>query len=177
VSGHYTENLKIMTWNKFLTFIFLVLVLSCSCFKYSFRGALPSYLKTIYIEDFTDRTDYPGLWEEFMQRLTSSFIQDNSLKIIEIKKDADLILSGGLVSLQQRPVSFTPQEQVQQFQMVLTVKVDCQNTHTDKPLWAETISRYGVIPGGAGRTEIDEANSVAIDQIVDDIITKTIGAW
>jgi outer membrane lipopolysaccharide assembly protein LptE/RlpB len=166
-----------MVWNKFLLSALCLLVLCSACIKYSFRGALPSYLKTIYIEDFTDRTDYPGLWEEFTDRLNSSFIQDNSLKIIDIKKDADLILSGELMSLQQRPVSFTPQEQVQQFQMVLTVKVDCQNTHTDKPLWGETISRYGIIPGGAGRTEIDEANSVAIDQIVDDIITKTIGAW
>jgi outer membrane lipopolysaccharide assembly protein LptE/RlpB len=166
-----------MVWNKSLVFASFLLVLCFSCVKYSFRGALPSYLKTVYIEDFTDRTDYPGLWEEFTDRLNSSFIQDNSLKVIDIKKDADLILSGELMSLQQRPVSFTPQEQVQQFQMVLTVKVDCQNTHTDKPLWAETISRYGIIPGGAGRIEIDEANSVAINQIVDDIITKTIGAW
>ena len=172
----YIEKSKSTTLNKVLTIVLTVTVL-LSCAKYSFRGALPSNLKTIYIENFDDNTNYPGVYEEFMQKVTSAFISDNSLSIIEQKASADLILSGALTSIQRRPVSITPTEQVQQYQMVLTVKTECMNTHTQKPLWSESISRYGVISGDASRDEIDQANSLSIDQVVEDIIAKTIGAW
>ncbi len=148
-----------------------------SCAKYSFRGALPSNLRNIVISDFDDRTNYPGVWEEFMQELNQAFIADNSLKIIREEKSADLILKGSLISIQRRPVSINPQETVQQYQMVLTVKAECFNTHTQKPLWSETLSRYGIISGNALRDEIDQANSVAVDQIVEDMLLKTIAAW
>jgi outer membrane lipopolysaccharide assembly protein LptE/RlpB len=155
----------------------LMLTLLFSCAKYSFRGALPSNLKTVYIEDFKDNTNYPGVFEEFMQKVTSAFISDNSLRVVEQKTSADLILSGTLTSIQRRPVSITPTEQVQQYQMVLTVRTECMNSHTQKPLWSESISRYGIISGNATRDEIDQANSLSIDQVVEDIIAKTIGAW
>ncbi len=166
-----------MKLNKWLLPGILILVTGISCVKYSFKGALPSYLKTIYIENFEDLTNYPGVWEDFMQQLNRAFISDNTLSITEDVKTADLILRGQIVSINRRPVSFTPQEQVEQFQMVTNVKVECMNTHTQKPLWSETISRYGIISGTAVRDEIDAAIQVAIEQIVDDIIAKTIGAW
>jgi outer membrane lipopolysaccharide assembly protein LptE/RlpB len=164
-----------MSWNKKLFLLILIIFLSCA--KYSFRGALPSYLETLYIEDFQDKTNYPGAWESFMQEVTNAFIIDNSLKVIKDEKSADLVLKGVLMSVQRRPTSINPQETVQEFQMVLTVKTECFNTHTQKPLWAENISRFGIIDGNALRDEIDEAIFVAINQIVEDIISKTIGAW
>ncbi|MBN2365902.1 MAG: hypothetical protein EH225_07785 [Calditrichaeota bacterium] len=163
--------------NRLVLFVVLMMMVSFSCVKYSFKGALPSYLQTIYIENFEDLTNYPGVWEEFMQKLNSSFISDNTLDITEDAKTADLILRGQILSINRRPVSFTPTEQVEQFQMITNIKVECLNTHTQKPLWSENISRYGVISGAALRDEIDAAISVALDQIVDDIIAKTIGAW
>jgi outer membrane lipopolysaccharide assembly protein LptE/RlpB len=164
-----------MNLKKYFSLVLLLLLLSCV--KYSFRGALPSYLETLYIEDFQDKTNYPGAWESFMQQVTNSFIADNSLKVIEDEKAADLILRGTLMSVQRKPTSINPQEAVQEYQMVLSIKTECFNTHTEKPLWSETISRYGIISGTALRDEIDSAILVAIDQIVEDIISKTIGAW
>jgi outer membrane lipopolysaccharide assembly protein LptE/RlpB len=164
-----------MNWNKILVLCILIIFISCA--KYSFRGALPSYLETLYIQDFQDKTNYPGAWESFMQRVTNAFITDNSLKVIQDEKSADLIIKGTLMSVRRRPTSINPQETVQEYQMVLTVKTECVNTHTQKPLWSENISRFGIIDGAALRDEIDNAISVAIDQIVEDIISKTIGAW
>lgn len=164
-----------MTCNKI--FLLLALTLLISCVRYSFKGALPSYLETIYIEDFENNTQYPLVREEFMQKVTEAFIADNSLKIIENEEAADLILSGAISSITKRPVSITQQEQVQQFQMVVNVRAECFNTHTQKPLWQSTLSRFGVISGTALRDEIDMAISEGIDQIVEDVITNTIAAW
>lgn len=164
-----------MILNRFLIILLALCMISCA--KYSFRGALPSYLKSIYIQDFEDRTNYPGVREEFMQKLTTAFINDNSLQVIEDEKSASLILKGTIVSIQRRPASITPEEQVQEYQMVMTVQAECDNTETQKSLWSGNLSRYGIIAGDAMRNEIDGANSVAIDQIIEDIISKTIGAW
>lgn len=112
-----------------------------------------------------------------MQKVTEAFINDNSLRVIEDKNTSDLILKGVIASIRRRPVSITPDELVQEFQMVVTIRAECINTHTEKPLWSGNLSRFSVIPGDADRIQIDEANSEAIDQIVDDIISKTIGAW
>ncbi|MCK4893975.1 MAG: LptE family protein [Calditrichia bacterium] len=164
-----------MNWNKNLVLCILIIFISCA--KYSFRGALPSYLETLYIQDFQDKTNYPGAWENFMQQVTNAFIIDNSLKVIEDEKSADLVLKGTLMSVKRRPTSINPQETVQEYQMVLTIRTECFNTHSQKPLWSGNISRFGIIDGTALRDEIDNAILVAIDQIVEDIISKTIGAW
>ncbi|MEJ2636889.1 MAG: LptE family protein [Calditrichia bacterium] len=166
-----------MTFNKFFIILLLALSWSFSCVRYSFKGALPSYLKTIYIADFENETAYPGVQQEFMQKVTEAFIKDNSLTVINNEKDADLVLSGAITSIDRRPVSITQQEQVQEYQMVVNIKAECLNTHINKPLWGSTLSRFSVIPGAALRTDIDTAISDDIDQIVDDIINNTIAAW
>ncbi|MEJ2536095.1 MAG: LptE family protein [Calditrichia bacterium] len=60
---------------------------------------MPSYLKTIYIEDFQNQTTYAGVREEFMQDVTEAFTSDNSLQVINSPNDADLILSGDITSI------------------------------------------------------------------------------
>ena len=163
-----------MTFSKI--FFLVLFTLSLSCVKYSFRGALPSYLKTIYIEDFQNQTSY-AVREDFMQDVTQAFVNDNSLRVINNPNDADLILSGDITSIRKQPVSITQTEQVQQFQMVVNIKAECMNTHTQKPLWSTSLQRYGIIPGNALQNDIDNAIAVAIGQIVDDIINNTVAAW
>lgn len=172
-----------MKLSKF--WLIILFLLSLSCVRYSFRGALPSYLKTIYIEDFEyqSREAYPNVREDFMQKVTEAFIKDNSLRIIKNRKSADLVLSGSIVSVRREPVSINlaraqqVTEQVDEYHMTVTVKAECMNTHTQKPLWSGNLSRYGVISGTALTDEIDLAISQALDQIVEDIINKTIAAW
>lgn len=164
-----------MTFSKIVSLILLTLLLSCV--KYSFRGALPSYLKSIYIAEFDNQTQYDNVREEFMQQTTKAFIDDNSLQVIDNEKSADLILEGSITSITRKPVSITAAEQVQEFHMVVTVRAECMNTHTQKPLWSGNLSRYGIISGTALTEEIDAAIADAVTQIVDDVITKTIAAW
>ena len=112
-----------------------------------------------------------------MQDVTQAFVNDNSLRVINNSNDADLILSGDISSIRKQPVSMTQTEQVQQFQMVVTIKAECMNTHTQKPLWSSTLQRYGIIPGNGLQNDVNNAIAVAIGQIVDDIINNTVAAW
>lgn len=159
-----------------IIFIFFIFV-SLSCFKYSFKGALPSYLQNIYIQDFENQTQYPRVREEMNQKVTQAFIDDNSLRVIDNEKSADLVLEGSITSIRKQPVSITAAENVNEFHMVVTLRAECRNIHAKKPLWSGTISRFGVISGTALSEEIDLAIDEAIDQLVEDVITKTIAAW
>lgn len=165
-----------MIFNKKIIGIILI-VLFLSCVRYSFKGALPTYLKTIYIEDFDNNTQYAQVGPDFMDKVTAAFVQDNSLKVVDTPDGADLILSGKIASITKKTVSFTQTEQVNEYHMVVTIQAECLNTHTQKPLWKGSISRYGTISGTALTEEIDQAIETAIDQLVEDVVIKTIAAW
>jgi outer membrane lipopolysaccharide assembly protein LptE/RlpB len=155
----------------------LFCLLLYSCVKYSFKGALPSNLQTIYIFDFENQTQYPRVREELNQQITEAFIDDNSLRVINEEKTADLVLRGTITGIRRQPVSITVDENVNEFQMVVSLRAECINTHNQKPLWEGSISRYGIISGSALSDEIDSAIDNAVEQLVEDIITKTIAAW
>ncbi len=166
-----------MISNRFVFLLLIGFLLSLSCVRYSFKGALPSNLKTIYIYDFENRTEFAGVREVLSQKLAQAFIQDNSLKVVNSESAADLILKGTVTSIRKQPVAFTEQEVVQQFKMVVNVKAECFNVHTNKPLWSGTITRYGLMSGEAIGEEVDAAIADALSQIVEDILIKTIAAW
>jgi hypothetical protein len=61
--------------------IIIFLFLLSGCLKYSFKGALPSYLKTIAIPLFEDRSRWLGLQEELTLGVVDAFVQDNTYSI------------------------------------------------------------------------------------------------
>jgi len=161
---------------KTLLLLFLVL-LSLNCLNYGFKGALPSYLKTIYISLFDDQTYRVGLREELTNKLNDAFIRDNTLTVIDNPDSADLIITGKITRVQEKYVAITEQENVEERQYWVYVKVECLNTKIDKNLWAENLSRFGVVSAEGDIDEIDRAIDFAVDNLVEDILTKTIAAW
>jgi len=155
----------------------LILLLTVSCVKYSFKGALPSYIKTIAIPLFEDRSNWVGLQENMTEEVINAFVEDNSLRVIEDEENSDLLLTGTIMPLQHRRNSIAGDETVEEEQLVVSVKVECVNQQTDKPLWSSTVSDFGVVSGESTLAEQDAAIVVATDKIVIDIVNRTIAAW
>ncbi|MCK5074906.1 MAG: LptE family protein [Calditrichia bacterium] len=138
-----------MIWkmNKNILFILLLslTLLFINCFKYSFKGALPSYLKTIYIPLFDEKSAFtlPEDTELLTQEVIDKFIEDNTLKIVDKEKDADLILTGAISSINKGFERVGEDETVTQAKITVKVSIECMNTHTNKPLWKQTISQDG----------------------------------
>lgn len=160
-----------------MCFLASVFFLLNGCTSYSFKGALPSYLKTIAIPLFEDRSNWVGLQEDLSQKVVDAFIQDNGLKIIEDEKQADLRLEGSILPVQTRRTSVNPEEFVDEEQLVVSVRINCINLHTDKPLWAGVVSDFGVVSGSASLEERDAAVNEAVDKVVAEIVNRTIAAW
>ena len=67
--------------------ICIFLVLFAGCVKYSFKGALPSYLQTIAIPLFEDRSRWVGLQEELTLGVVDAFVRDNTLEVVENEEE------------------------------------------------------------------------------------------
>ncbi len=156
----------------------MVLVLFLShCVKYSFKGALPSNLKTIAIPLFEDRSNWVGLQEKMTEEVINAFVRDNTLRVIEDEDNSDLLLQAAILPLQTRRTSIAGDETVEEEQLVVSVRVECINQQTGKPLWSGTVTDFGVISGAATLDEQDTAIATATEKIVAEIINRTIAAW
>ena len=157
----------------------LVLILTMNgCMKYSFKGALPSYLKTIYIPMFYDEAPsnpIPESTELLSQKVFDVFIEDNTLKIVDKEKDADLVMTGSITSIKSANERVGENETVTQKKLTVRVSVECMNTHTNKPLWKQTVSESGYYEYESG--DIQQAYLDAIELLAEEILTKTIAAW
>ncbi len=111
------------------------------------------------------------------QGVIEAFIEDNNLQVIEDENQADLLMTGTILPVQTRRTAITSDETVEEEQMVVTVKLDCINQITNKPLWFGNISDFGTISGSASLDERDLAVDFATGKIITEIINRTIGAW
>ena len=168
-----------MIWVKktcILVLTFIMLSVN-GCVKYSFKGALPSYLKTISIPLFEDQTSWAGLREDFTTQVIDAFIKDNTLNVIEDEKSADLVLRGTITRIQEKYVAISQEENIEEKQIWVFVNVKCINQKIDKELWAGSVSDFDVVSGAGTLDELNTAIANATEKIVEDIVNKTIAAW
>ncbi|MEJ2054876.1 MAG: LptE family protein [Calditrichaceae bacterium] len=155
----------------------LALILLFSSCYYSFKGSLPSHLKTIAIPLFDDqRAQYPGVREKLTNEVIDEFITDNTLKVVDESK-ADLLLSGAITSISQSASNVASGEVVEEYKITVSVKVKCEDVKLSKVLYDKNISHYGLMDATKGPDAIDSAIDEALVQITDDILNSTLGAW
>ena len=156
--------------------ILIFIILLHSCGYYSFKGSLPSHLKTIAIPIFIDRSAYPGVQEKVTDSITDAFIADNTLKLVDESK-ADVILNGTIQSVTQNIAAVQPGEKVSQYQMYVSVKVVCEDVKQSKKMYEKVFRQYGVMSSDAGQDEKDKAIDDAIELITEDVLNTTLGGW
>jgi hypothetical protein len=156
-------------------FILILIVFFTGCF-YSFKGSLPGHLKSIAIPLFDDRTAYPNIREDLTNLVTDKFVDDNSLRITDIA-DADIVLSGMVVSITQRAAVLKPGETVEDYNIYVNVKVTCEDVRSNKKLWEKTIQQYSAMPASGQQEEREQAIQDALESIAEEIVNNTIGYW
>jgi len=161
---------------KNIFWILAIALLLNACGYYSFKGALPSHLKTIAIPLFNDRTPNAGVRENLTNMLTDTFIEDNSLLIVDETK-ADVILTGSINAITVNPAIVKAGEQVSESKLVVRVKVKCEDVKMDKVMFDRNFEDYGLLDENAGLDEREAAIETALEQIVDKILNATLGGW
>ena len=156
--------------------LFILLIIS-GCGYYSFKGALPSHIKTAAIPLFENNTEYPNVRDDLTNMVVDAFIADNSLAITD-ESNADLIISGTIVDIPSPKASLVRVgEQVEEFHVTVKVKVKCEDVKNNKVLWEKSLSEYGIMSGLSDDEEREIAITAALEKITEDILNNTLGYW
>jgi hypothetical protein len=160
------------------TFVLLVtiLIISLSCGYYSFTGSIPSHIKTVAVPLFDDNTSFPGVREDLTNQIIDRFITENVLQVVPESK-ADLLITGTILSIQEKAAIITPGEDVEQFEVYVNVKVKCAEIKSGKVWWEKTLRRFGPMEGIGNIDARNDAIDVAIEEITQDIIDNTLANW
>ena len=165
-----------MVSNKRLLAITLLTGLFLSCGYYSFTGSIPSDIKTVAVPLFDDNTSFPGVREDLTNNVIDAFISENVLQVVPEAK-ADLIITGTILSINEKAAIITTGEDVEQYEVYVNVKVKCLEVKSGKVWWEKTLSRFGIMGGLENIDARNEAINVAITEITQDVLDNTLASW
>jgi len=165
-----------MVSNRQLLFISLLTGYLCSCGYYSFTGSIPSDIKTVAVPLFDDNTSFPGVREDLTNNVIDAFISENVLQVVPEAK-ADLIITGTILSINEKAAIITTGEDVEQYEVYVNVKVKCLEVKSGKVWWEKTLSRFGIMGGLENIDARNEAINVAITEITQDVLDNTLASW
>ena len=111
-----------MVFNRVLLAISVLTVFFSSCGYYSFSGSIPSDIKTIAVPLFDDNTSFPGVREDLTNDIIDAFINDNVLQVVP-ESNADLLITGTILSINEKAAIITTGETVEQYEVYVNVKV------------------------------------------------------
>jgi hypothetical protein len=165
-----------MVFNRVLLAISVLTVFFSSCGYYSFSGSIPSDIKTIAVPLFDDNTSFPGVREDLTNDIIDAFINDNVLQVVP-ESNADLLITGTILSINEKAAIITTGETVEQYEVYVNVKVKCLEVKSGKVWWEKTLSRFGTMGGLDNIDERNQAINVALNDITQDVLDNTLANW
>ena len=155
---------------------------------YSATSALPSGLRTVYVEDFKNSIAFtlegernlylPLLEVKARNAIIQRFQFDGHLRIAQ-PETADLILKGELIGYERAALRYTDNDDVQEYRVRVVVKLTMWDTKLNQPFWVES--------GFAGegdyfvRGPVIGTESAALEEAIVDlarrVVERTIENW
>src|SRR5919198_82906 len=100
------------------------------------RGAfLPSYIRTIGIPTFVNRTSVFNLETLVTQKVRSEFIGRGKYRILPQNTGVDALLNGEVTAVTISPGAFTQQNIASQYAITMTAKIELRDMRENKVLW------------------------------------------
>jgi hypothetical protein len=143
------------------------------CGVYSFTGAtLPPHLKTVAVPMFDNRSPEFGVDQQITDAVIDAVTRDNTLKIAD-PSNADCILRGTLMRLEDRAGQYDSNEQAATYRITLTVQAAFEDLRKKTVIWQNSFSAFGTYSGA----DRDAAITDAVDKLTTDIINKMVSNW
>ncbi len=150
--------------------------LVAGCGPYSFSGSGAPHLKSVNIPIFQDQTSEFGIDEELTNAVITEFTRDNTLRITD-RRNADSLLEGTVVRVDDRAGSFTNDETVKDIKVFITVHVRYEDLKKRKTVWEDDISQWGTFNPDEGQKSRDQGINEAIVKIANEILNKSVSSW
>jgi hypothetical protein len=100
------------------------------------RGSfLPSYVRTIGVPTFTNRTPVFNLETELTQKVRTEFISRGKYSIVPETEGIDALLTGEVLSVTSTPTALNDQQLASRYTLRMTAKVELRDERDQKILW------------------------------------------
>ncbi|MBR1400076.1 MAG: LptE family protein [Prevotella sp.] len=164
----------------FCVYVFLAFTL-CACVpKYSFNGSNIDYstTKTITIADFPIRSSY--VWGPmagiFNNQLKDAF--GNHTKLIQVKRNGDLVIEGEITQYQQRNKAVTAEGHSAMTELSMTVNVRFTNNKNHSEDFEKQFSANASYETTQSLNSVqEELVTQMVKDIVDQIFNETVANW
>lgn len=140
---------------------------------YHLRGmgdTLPDDLKTIAISPFANESYESDLGPLLDLAIAEEFSKTKRLKIVP-EGEADLLLTGVIMSYKNRPVSFSSSDLARDYRVEITADVLLKKRVGEEVLWKgkgiKEVADYSVTPGDVGLAE--ERRDAAKEEVSDEM--------
>ena len=168
--------------SKILIVLFLFFLYGCG---YTAGSLLPTHINTIYVEMFTNKTTEPNIEIEITNAIKDKFSLDGALEITNSKEDADSILTGEVLKYEKQPLSYTSDDEVAEYRLVLTVNLTYTDLVNDNLMWKEenfkADSEYftTLAQQTFTSTNLDEQVLIknAAKELAEEIVARTVEGW
>jgi len=96
---------------------------------------LPSYIQTIGVPTFTNRTTVFNLETELTQKVRAEFVGRGKYKIVPDATGVDAVLTGEVLSATPSVASFTAQQLASRYTITVAARVELRDLRENKVLW------------------------------------------
>ncbi len=100
------------------------------------RGSfLPSYISSIGIPTFANRTTIFNAETVVTEKVRQEFIGRGKFKVLPQDKGVDALLLGEISTISLTPASFTNQQLASRYTLTMTARITLRDLHQNKVLW------------------------------------------
>ncbi|HFS66971.1 MAG TPA: hypothetical protein ENK67_02020 [Flavobacteriia bacterium] len=166
---------------KRITYILLIIIGFSfqNCGIYSFSGGSVGNAKTIQIDYFPNNASFvePTLSNVFKVTLEDKFLSQTNLSLV--KSNGDLYLNGEITDYRISPTAATADQTAAQNRLTIRVKVHFENRLDEEKNFDKTFSHFydyaadKLLVGSV----LDEAYSVILDRITQDVFNEALAQW
>jgi hypothetical protein len=136
-----------------------VLVWPACGYSLAGRGSfLPSYIRTIGIPTFVNRTVVFNLETLLTQKVRAEFIGRGKYQILPQNTGVDALLTGEVTAVNIQPASFNPQQLASRYAITMTARIELRDQRENKVLWENpSVMFRQEYEATSGRSAVDPA--------------------
>jgi len=164
--------------NKEILFISILLFFVTSCGVYSFTGAaIQGKTINIHFIENNARTIVPSLSPTFTEKLRQRILSQSSLSQVNSEK-TDHDISGSITNYDVTVASVTGAETSSKNRLTITVSIEYKNKLNEKSNFVTNFSRFADFNSDQNLQNVETRLIAEIsDQLADDIFNKAFVNW
>lgn len=148
--------------------------------SYTFNpSSIPGHIKTLEIPQVENETLEVTLSDELTQALIDRFVNDNTLRVVQ--GNADAVLEATITNYEQRVAGFDANQKADEYVVVVTADLLLRDRVKNSEVWkvdqARGSASYYIGSSGDQVNTEEKARVLAMKQLVDTAISKTVEGW